>query len=153
MTIENPRGLMAHVRVAAGAARKSAVAATMCFAAAVAVSCSSPRLQPVSGPATFDVHCAPCHGPLGEGDGPDAESRHLAVPNLRTLSRRNGGVFPTAAVASYIDGSVMPAAHGDRNMPVWGPVFDATSRLIEGADPASQRIDAVIEHLRSLQIE
>ena len=94
-----------------------------------------------------------CHGPLGEGDGPEAGSRHLAVPNLRTLARRNGGAFPADAVASCINGTDMPAAHGDRNMPVWGTVFDTTSQLLVGAESATQRIDAVLDHLRTLQIE
>jgi mono/diheme cytochrome c family protein len=129
-----------------------AVVAT-CVAAAFAVSCSSRQLQPVTGENTFDVHCVPCHGRLGEGDGPDAASRDLVVPSLRTLARRNGGVFPADAVAGYIDGTDMPAAHGDRNMPVWGPVFETTSQLLVGAEPARERIDAVIEHLRKLQVE
>ena len=115
--------------------------------------CSSRQIRPVSGADTFGVHCVQCHGPLGEGDGPEAVSRHLAVPNLRTLARRNGGAFPADAVASCINGTDMPAAHGDRNMPVWGPVFDTTSQLLVGAESATQRIDAVLDHLRTLQIE
>jgi len=49
----------------------------------------------------------------------------VAVPNLRMLSERNEGEFPAEAVASYIDGRDLPASHGDRNMPIWGPVFRA----------------------------
>jgi hypothetical protein len=37
------------------------------------------------------------------------------------------------------------------SMPVWGPVFDATSRVVPGADSASQRINAVIAYLREIQ--
>jgi hypothetical protein len=70
---------------------------------------------------------------------------------LRALSQRNQGQFPTDAVASYIDGRNFPAAHGSRNMPVWGPVFDATGRLIEGGENSAQRIQSVIEYLRELQ--
>jgi len=129
-------------------------AAKICAGAALlalATGCTGPRLHPVSGEDTFTVHCSTCHGTNGAGNGPDAGS--LPVPDLRSLARRNGGVFPEAEVARYIDGTVMPAAHGERNMPVWGPVFDATSRIVEGADPAAQRIDAVIGYLRSLQTE
>lgn len=120
---------------------------------ALATGCTSPRFRPVSGADTFTVHCSTCHGIAGAGDGPDADAFGLAVPDLRGLARRHGGVFPENEVASYIDGTVMPAAHGERNMPVWGPVFDATSRIVHRADPAVERLDAVIEYLRSLQTE
>jgi len=75
----------------------------------------------------------------------------VTVPNLRTLSQRNGGQFPTETVASYIDGRNLPAAHGDRLMPIWGGVFDTTGRLIPGAENAKQRIASVIDFLRGLQ--
>ena len=120
---------------------------------ALVTGCTGPRLHPVSGADTFTVHCSTCHGTSGAGDGPDAASAGVPVPDLRGLARRNSGVFPEDRVASYIDGTVMPAAHGERNMPVWGPVFDATSRIVDGADPAAQRIDAVLEYLRTLQTE
>ena len=133
----------------ASSATRTGCAAVLLAAVA---SCASPELRPVTGADTFDVHCAACHGPRGEGDGPDAERLGLTVPNLRQLSRRHGGVFPEEAVARYIDGSDLPVAHaGDRNMPVWGPVFDATSRIVPGADSAGQRINAVIAYLREIQ--
>ena len=74
-----------------------------------------------------------------------------AAPNLRTLSQRNGGTFPTDAVASYIDGRSFPAAHGTREMPVWGPVFSATQQLVTDAESSEQRIAGVMAYLRELQ--
>jgi mono/diheme cytochrome c family protein len=112
--------------------------------------CSSTPTQPL-GERTFNTHCAACHGPLGEGDGPTAATLSVTVPNLRSLSQRNGGEFPTDAVASYIDGRSFPAAHGTREMPVWGPVFSATQRLVTGAESPQQRIEDVIAYLRELQ--
>lgn len=99
----------------------------------------------------FATHCASCHGLLGEGDGPVAASIRVTVPNLRTLTQRNRGEFPTDAVASYIDGRNLPAAHGDRYMPVWGLVFDTTERLVEDAAGAESRIDAIVGYLREIQ--
>jgi mono/diheme cytochrome c family protein len=113
--------------------------------------CGPAPVRPVTGAETFAVHCASCHGPRGEGDGPVAATMRINVPNLRALSARNGGQFPADAVASYIDGRNMPAAHGDRLMPVWGGVFDATGRLIEQAGDSQQRISDVIDYLRTLQ--
>ena len=113
--------------------------------------CATRPLPAPTGAETFTTHCASCHGRQGAGDGPVAGSMRVTVPNLRTLSERNGGEFPAEAVASYIDGRGMPASHGDREMPVWGPVFDTTTLLIRGAEPAPLRIEAVVTFLRELQ--
>jgi mono/diheme cytochrome c family protein len=102
------------------------------------------------GARLFFNHCAACHGPQGEGDGPVAASMRVAVPNLRSLAMRSGGVFPADAVRTYIDGREAPAAHGDRQMPIWGDVF-------RGADQAAsertvrKRIDALVELIASMQ--
>jgi mono/diheme cytochrome c family protein len=116
--------------------------------------CSTAPASPartVSGAATFATHCAACHGPQGEGNGPVAATLRVPVPNLRTLRQRNGQ-FPTEWVASKIDGRDLPPAHGDRAMPVWGGVFDKTGQLIVDAGNAEQRIEAVIDYLQELQI-
>ena len=47
----------------------------------------------------------------------------------------------------------MPAAHGDRYMPVWGGVFATTEQLIDGAENADQRIYSVIDFLLQLQTD
>jgi hypothetical protein len=75
----------------------------------------------------------------------------VAVPNLRVLAQRNGGEFPAEAVASYIDGRALPAAHGTRLMPVWGDVFAGTQRLVVDAASPEGRIAAVIDFLREIQ--
>jgi len=113
--------------------------------------CATGRSAAPTGAETFARHCAACHGTGGAGDGPVAGELNLTVPDLRILARRNGGVFPADAVASYIDGREPPPAHGNRQMPVWGTVFDATARLVEGAEPAAARIDEIVAYLRGLQ--
>ena len=118
--------------------------------AAIGAGCSSTPTGPL-GEQTFQTHCASCHGPLAEGDGPVAATLTVPVPNLRTLSQRNGGTFPTDAVASYIDGRSYPAAHGTREMPVWGPVFSVTQQLVVGAESPEERIAGVMTFLRALQ--
>lgn len=75
----------------------------------------------------------------------------ITVPNLRTLSERNQGVFPADAVAGFIDGRDLPVSHGIRTMPVWGEVFDATTQLVPGAQSSGSRVDAIINYLRELQ--
>jgi mono/diheme cytochrome c family protein len=120
----------------------------LCLAA-----CASQQIDPPSGAQTYATHCASCHGLHGEGDGPVASVMQINVPNLRTLVQRHGGEFPADAVEGFIDGRNLPVAHGDRVMPVWGDVFDTTSRLLEDAPAARARIDAVVEYLRELQYE
>jgi mono/diheme cytochrome c family protein len=95
-------------------------------------------------------HCAACHGDDGEGTGPVAASMRVTVPNLRTLAERNGGPYPADAVAAYVDGRTEKAAHGDRQMPIWGDVFkgadqDASERTVQ------RRIAAVVDFIATLQ--
>jgi|SRR6185503_4001018 mono/diheme cytochrome c family protein len=117
----------------------------------VTAGCAHELVNPLSGSATFATHCAACHGSSGEGNGPVAATLNVPVPNLRTLAQRNG-TFPREWVASKIDGRALPAAHGDRAMPVWGSVFDATNQLFVESEGSEQRIDALIEFLLGLQL-
>ncbi len=68
----------------------------------------------------YDAHCATCHGLKGEGNGPYAGFVIKGVPNLATLSKSNGSVFPFARVYNIIDGRQEIPAHGSREMPIWG---------------------------------
>ena len=103
-----------------------------------------------TGARLYFNHCAACHGESGEGTGPVAASMRVTMPNLRTLAQRNGGAFPRDAVIAYVDGRNVKAAHGDRQMPVWGDVF-------KGADPEAddrtvrRRINAVADFVSTLQ--
>ena len=95
-------------------------------------------------------HCAACHGASGEGGGPVAVAMSGAVPNLRSLSERNGGVFPAEAVAAYVDGRVLKAAHGDRQMPIWGDVFRGPEQGT-AERTVRRRVDALVAFLATLQ--
>jgi mono/diheme cytochrome c family protein len=71
----------------------------------------------------YEAHCAACHGLSGAGEGPYSSFLNKAIPNLTTLSKRNSGVFPFALVYEIIDGTQVIAAHGTREMPIWGPRY------------------------------
>jgi mono/diheme cytochrome c family protein len=75
----------------------------------------------------YDAGCALCHGADGRGDGSFGELLQLTIPDLTTLARRNGGVFPTDRVYAVIDGREEVKAHGAREMPIWGKYFSAVS--------------------------
>ena len=74
----------------------------------------------------------------------------ITVPNLRTLSMRNGGAFPADAVAAYIDGREQRAAHGSRTMPIWGDVLQAENAA-DGGDSERPRIAALVAFIERLQ--
>ncbi|MEQ8860038.1 MAG: c-type cytochrome [Pseudomonadales bacterium] len=94
-------------------------------------------------------YCASCHGAEGDGDGPVAPALAAALPDLRTIAVRRGS-FPRGWVVDVIDGRAPRAAHGTPDMPVWGWQF----QLQEGsATDARARIDALVEHLRTIQAE
>lgn len=68
--------------------------------------------------------CAVCHGSWGKGDGPLAPMLTKSPPDLSTIQTRNNGVFPFNRVYGIIDGREEIAAHGPREMPVWGTRYN-----------------------------
>jgi mono/diheme cytochrome c family protein len=115
-------------------------------ATALAIAMSAQAADLAEGIDLYRNHCAACHGADGEGDGPAAPAMRAPVPNLRVLARRNGDVFPTDSVAAYVDGREVKAAHGDRQMPIWGDVFRSPDEK-----KARERIDSLIEFLKTMQ--
>ena len=106
--------------------------------------------QDDTGARLYFNHCAACHGDNGEADGPVAATLRTTVPNLRALAQRNNGSFPSDAVRSYIDGRELKAAHGDRQMPIWGDVFRGPEQAT-AQRTVRRRIDALVEFIAMLQ--
>jgi mono/diheme cytochrome c family protein len=107
------------------------------------------RIHGVDGPEIFKNHCATCHGSDGRGHGPVAADLKHTLPDLTTLTARNGGKFPLERVKQVIEGQAeTPAAHGTREMPVWGPVFH---EIDFDRDLGNVRMDAITKYLESLQ--
>jgi mono/diheme cytochrome c family protein len=72
------------------------------------------------GKKEYDANCAACHGTNGKGRGPYREYLKVAPADLTMLAKKNNGVFPINRVYEVIDGREAIAAHGPREMPVWG---------------------------------
>ena len=89
--------------------------------------------DPDSGAATFQTHCATCHGPEAKGDGPLGAMLTIPPPNLTELSARNGGTFPLERVLSRIDGTTEVMAHGGP-MPLFGLILDGPSEVVAAPD-------------------
>ena len=108
-----------------------------------------PRLTTsLAGTDSFDLYCAPCHGPKGLGDGPVAVALKTPPSDLTVLARRNAGVYPREQLVDFISGTGRQlAAHGTTEMPIWGGLF----RAFETDALARQRIQNVVAHIETLQ--
>ena len=120
-----------------------------CAVVLLATTLTAAAAEP-NGAQLFMNHCAACHGADAEGGGPVAAVMQTTVPNLRTLSQRNGGTFPTDAVTAYVDGREIKAAHGDRQMPIWGDVFRGPEQGT-AERTVRARITALVTFLKGIQ--
>lgn len=103
----------------------------------------------MGGEALYHSYCGVCHGVDGKGGGPMAKALRKPPPDLTRIATRSGGVFPLEIVARVISGEKqVPGGHGNREMPVWGPVF---SRVDADQDRGPVRIDNVARFLRQIQ--
>lgn len=105
--------------------------------------------SPSSGKEMFMSYCASCHGKSAKGDGPAAGALKQNPADLTTLAKRNGGKFPSDKVNSVLRGQASLMAHGDQEMPVWGPVFWRMSHGHE--EQVQMRIANLSRYLESLQ--
>jgi len=105
--------------------------------------------SPASGKEMFLSYCAPCHGKSGKGDGPAAGALKQPPADLTMLAKRNGGKYPSDLVTTVLRGQTKLAAHGDQEMPVWGPVFWHMSQGKE--EQVTLRIANLNRYLESLQ--
>jgi mono/diheme cytochrome c family protein len=76
------------------------------------------------GQREYNSHCAYCHGLQGKGDGPSANMLRTHVADLTVLQKNNKDVFPFKRTYEIVDGREAVAAHGSRDMPVWGEVYN-----------------------------
>jgi mono/diheme cytochrome c family protein len=102
-----------------------------------------------SGRETYNAYCASCHGLSGKGDGPVASALKTPPADLTTIARRAGGRFPAIRVFQSIEGSAMVAAHGSKEMPVWGDVFRQSAGTNEAQ--VKLRVRNLTSFIESLQ--
>lgn len=109
------------------------------------------------GKREFLNSCAVCHGKDGKGQAQVIDILKVAPPDLRQLSKKNGGVFPMARVYETIDGRSAVKAHGTRDMPIWGQRFSVEAAPIYDDFPydaeafVRARILGLIEYIYRLQ--
>jgi len=108
----------------------------------------TPLISSVKGPDLFRAYCASCHGLDAKGTGPAARALKDEVPDLTVLTRNNRGQFPTLRVRQMIMGDQVVAAHGSREMPIWGPIFH---QIEEDQDFGNVRLANLVKYLESIQ--
>jgi mono/diheme cytochrome c family protein len=108
----------------------------------------TPLINSVKGPDLFRAYCASCHGLDAKGTGPAARALKAEVPDLTVLTRNNRGQFPTLRVRQMIMGDQVVAAHGSREMPIWGPIFH---QIEEDQDFGNVRLANLVKYLESIQ--
>lgn len=123
--------------------------ATTCFASA-----QSTRTD--MGKREFETNCAVCHGLNGKGQGPYVEFLRVMPPDLTTLAKNNRGILPMDRLYQSIRGNSL-AAHGSRDMPIWGLEYSVEAANYYFDVPYSQedyvraRLLALLEYIGRLQ--
>jgi mono/diheme cytochrome c family protein len=132
------------------------VAALGCFVAFAADEAPTKTIKSVNARPTvnlngvdlFKEYCAVCHGKDAKGDGPAAEALKKRPADLTQLARKNGGAFPELHVMNYIKGQDFVAAHGSREMPIWGSIF---SQMSQNQDLVQVRTYALLKYIEQMQ--
>jgi len=101
-----------------------------------------------SGKDMFGAYCASCHGLDGKGAGPAASALKVAPADLTALARHNSGKYPAMQVLNILKEGTN-AAHGSKDMPVWGPIL---SSITPSGKPLVQlRMTNLTSYIETLQ--
>jgi mono/diheme cytochrome c family protein len=106
------------------------------------------------GEKEFQTNCAACHGMDAKGNGPMVEWLTVKPKSLRTLAKRNSGVFPWQRVYGILAGTEAVKLHGPTDMPVWGGRYAEKTIREEGeysSDNVRGRILELVFYLATIQ--
>lgn len=97
-------------------------------------------------------NCSVCHGVFGKGNAVASSLLVVPVPDLTTISARNGGAFPFQDVMATIDGR---GIRGHGPMPVWGWEMQNDKPAVAGTETGEMilemRVENIVEFLETLQ--
>lgn len=137
--------------------RFSALMTTALLCGVAAAQVTAPPRTNDFGKREFEANCASCHGVSGKGNGPLQELLRRSPPDLTLLAQKNQGVFPMNRLYEVIDGEGV-AAHGSRDMPVWGLEYRIRDAEYYADTPydaqalVRSRILALLEYINRLQV-
>jgi mono/diheme cytochrome c family protein len=137
---------------------KRSTVALIAVLALTGLATAQTRREPLveNGQLIYQTSCAICHGTDGRGEGGVSSSLTVPAPDLTTLSRAHGGLFPAAEVTRVIRGGSEVTEHGGQ-MPAWGMMFLKDLDALTGSAPLSDaaltemRIADLVAYLRQLQ--
>jgi mono/diheme cytochrome c family protein len=110
------------------------------------------QTSPASGKEMFNMYCVACHGKDAKGGGPAAAAMKVPPSDLTQLSARNGGKYPELRVYGVIHGDAdAPTAHGSKDMPVWGSVFQSMSH--DNGAGMQMRVANLTAYIKTLQVK
>ncbi len=102
------------------------------------------------GHALYLQYCATCHGRNADGKGPMASTLSTPPANLQLLWERYGNPLTDDQIARFIDGRADVKAHGPRDMPVWGVVWQ-NPKDQGSARQVEEWIAILVAYLQSVQ--
>lgn len=102
-----------------------------------------------SGKQMYASYCAPCHGMDGKGRGPASTALKTPPTDLTALSRSNHGKFPETHIVSVLQFGIETPAHGNADMPVWGPILGKMNKT--NGQEKQLRISNLSSYLESIQ--
>ena len=140
--------------------KKGSIRTTL-IGAVLAATFAGPSAADDVGQREYENNCAACHGMTGVGNGPYAGIINTPIPDITVLQKNNNGVFPYDRVYEVIDGRQTLAAHGSRDMPIWGSEYNAKAvdyysdyiREYNAQGFIRGRILALINHRYSMQVK
>lgn len=121
--------------------------------ALTATACGDEASAPPSGEELYLAYCASCHGRDGRGNGPVAEVLEREPTDLTRLAAQ--GRFNEGNLIEIVDGRRIVSAHGTRQMPVWGAIFESELEGGEAVTHRTARLRAgvLVDYLRTIQRE
>jgi len=103
------------------------------------------------GYAEYQQYCASCHGMWADGEGILKPVLNVEPANLRAIERRHGSPFPRERIIEFIDGRSPIAAHGSREMPVWGERLDQGVKTSVPDMRKRSMIMVIVDYLQAIQ--
>jgi Cytochrome C oxidase, cbb3-type, subunit III len=116
--------------------------AVLAFGVIVSTACGFAQQPTDIGKREYVTSCAVCHGENGKGDGPLVEWLKKPAADLTKIQKNNTGVFPFDRIYEVIDGREAVSAHGRRDMPVWGDIYNREVAGVTGGFATSKDIDS-----------
>lgn len=102
-----------------------------------------------SGREIYTERCGACHGEDGKGNGPAVGALKVAPADLTLIAKRNGGTFPAEHVKTMVNEWVDISAHGSREMPIWGELFNPKNAASQQI--ANDRFKSLVAYMESIQ--